>query len=143
MAAFHFELVSPERLLFSGSVEAVVVPGAEGAFTVLRDHAPVMSVLKAGVIEIDETQTKKQRLFVRGGFADVSAKGLTILAEQAIPVEELDAAKLDALVVEAIAGTGAVSKKEMGKVIAALKQRPEAGLIDFGAVSKLVQAKLA
>jgi F-type H+-transporting ATPase subunit epsilon len=101
MAAFHFELVSPERLLFSGSVEAVVVPGAEGAFTVLADHAPIMAVLKAGVIEVDETQTRKQRLFVRGGFADVSASGLTILAAQAIPVEELDAAKLDAQIQEA------------------------------------------
>jgi F-type H+-transporting ATPase subunit epsilon len=101
MAAFHFELVSPERLLFSGNVEAVVVPGAEGAFTVLKDHAPVMAVLKAGVIEVDETQTKKQRLFVRGGFADVSAAGLTILAEQAVPVEEFDAAKLDAQITDA------------------------------------------
>ena len=95
MAAFHFELVSPERLLFVGNVESVVVPGAEGAFTVLKDHAPVMAVMKPGIVEIDESQTKKQRLFVRGGFADVSAAGLTILAEQAIPVEELDAEKLD------------------------------------------------
>ncbi len=101
MAAFHFELVSPERLLFSGNVEAVVVPGAEGAFTVLHDHAPVMAVLKAGVIEVDETQTKKQRLFVRGGFADVSSSGLTILAAQAIPVEELDAARLDSQIQDA------------------------------------------
>ena len=96
MAAFHFELVSPERLLFSGSVEAVVVPGAEGEFTVLRDHAPVMTTLKPGIVEVDETSTKKSRLFVRGGFADVSGEGLTILAEQAIPVEELDAARIDA-----------------------------------------------
>ena len=96
MAAFHFELVSPERLLFSGNVEAVVVPGAEGAFTVLQNHAPVMTVLKPGIVEVDETASKKARLFVRGGFADVSPAGLTILAEQAIPVEELDAAKIDA-----------------------------------------------
>ena len=101
MAAFHFELVSPERLLFSGNVEAVVVPGAEGAFTVLKDHAPVMAILKAGIVEVDESQTKKQRLFVRGGFADVSSKGLTILAEQAIPVEDLNAAKLDAQISDA------------------------------------------
>ena len=101
MAAFHFELVSPERQLFSGSVEAVVVPGAEGAFTVLKDHAPIMAVLKAGLIEVDETQTKKQRLFVRGGFADVSSQGLTILAEQAIPLEELDAAKIDKQIADA------------------------------------------
>lgn len=95
MAAFHFELVSPERLLFAGDVEAVVVPGAEGAFTVLKDHAPVMSVLRPGIVEVDESASKKQRLFVRGGFADVSSHGLTILAEQAVPLEELDAAKID------------------------------------------------
>ena len=53
MASFNFELVSPERLLFSGSVEAVVVPGAEGEFTVLRDHAPVMTTLKPGIVEVD------------------------------------------------------------------------------------------
>ena len=87
MAAFHFELVSPERLLFSGNVEAVVVPGAEGAFTVLQNHAPVMTVLKPGIVEVDETASKKARLFVRGGFADVSPAGLTILAEQAIAGE--------------------------------------------------------
>ncbi len=95
MAAFHFELVSPERLLFAGDVESVVVPGAEGAFTVLKDHAPVMSVLRPGIVEVDESHTKKQRLFVRGGFADVSSHGLTILAELAIPLEDLDAAKID------------------------------------------------
>ena len=80
MATFHFELVSPERLLFSGNVEAVVVPGAEGEFTVLDNHAPVMSVLKPGIVQIGETSSKTSRLFVRGGFADISAKGLTILA---------------------------------------------------------------
>jgi F-type H+-transporting ATPase subunit epsilon len=95
MAAFHFELVSPERLMFSGAVEAVVVPGTEGEFTVLKDHAPMMSTLKPGIVEVDETASRKVRLFVRGGFADVSPAGLTILAEQAIPLEELDSAKLD------------------------------------------------
>jgi F-type H+-transporting ATPase subunit epsilon len=94
MATFHFELVSPEKLLFSGEVEAVVVPGVEGLFTVMKDHAPVMTVLKAGVVEIDETPSKKAKLFVRGGFADVANGGLTILAEQAKPLEELDAAVL-------------------------------------------------
>jgi F-type H+-transporting ATPase subunit epsilon len=101
MAAFHLELVSPERLLFAGDVDAVVVPGAEGAFTVLKDHAPVMAVLRPGIVEVEESQTKKQRLFVRGGFADVSSHGLTILAEQAIPLEELDAAKIDKQIADA------------------------------------------
>jgi F-type H+-transporting ATPase subunit epsilon len=94
MATFHFELVSPEKLLFSGEVEAVVVPGIEGQFTVMKDHAPVMTVLKAGIVEIDETATKKTRLFVRGGFADVANGGLTLLAEQASPLEQFDAARL-------------------------------------------------
>ena len=101
MAAFHLELVSPERLLFAGDVDAVVVPGAEGAFTVLKDHAPVMAVLRPGIVEVEESQTKKQRLFVRGGFSDVSSHGLTILAEQAIPLEELDAAKIDKQIADA------------------------------------------
>ncbi len=95
MAAFHFELVSPERLLFSGDVEAVVVPATEGQFTVLKDHAPTMATLKPGVVEVD-LASGKQRLFVRGGFADVSASGLRILAEQAVPLEELDAARIEA-----------------------------------------------
>jgi F-type H+-transporting ATPase subunit epsilon len=95
-APFPFELVSPEKLLFTGEVEAVVVPGTEGEFTVLKDHAPIMSVLKPGIVEIDAAAATKTRLFVRGGFADVSPKGLTILAEYAIPLEELDAAKIDA-----------------------------------------------
>jgi F-type H+-transporting ATPase subunit epsilon len=96
MATFHFELVSPEKLLFSGEVEAVVVPGIEGQFTVMKDHAPVMTVLKAGIVEIDETATKKTRLFVRGGFADVADGGLTLLAEQAAPLEQFDALRLAA-----------------------------------------------
>ena len=94
MATFHFELVSPEKLLFSGEVEAVVVPGIEGQFTVMKDHAPVMTVLKAGIVEIDETANKKSKLFVRGGFADVASGGLTLLAEYAAPLEQFDAAQL-------------------------------------------------
>ena len=95
MASFAFELVSPERLLFGGDVESVVVPGTEGEFTVLKDHAPLMSTLKPGVVTVTETGAKETRLFVRGGFADVAPTGLTILAESAVPVEQLDAAKLD------------------------------------------------
>jgi F-type H+-transporting ATPase subunit epsilon len=86
---FQFELVSPERLLMSEPVEQVVVPGSEGYFTVLKGHAPFMSTLKPGVIDVArEGQT--ERIFVRGGFADVNVSGLTILAEQAIPLAEVD-----------------------------------------------------
>jgi F-type H+-transporting ATPase subunit epsilon len=96
MAAFHFELVSPEKLLFSGDVESVVAPGAEGQFTVLKDHAPVMTTLKSGVVTVAGGDGKVEKLFVRGGFADVSASGFTILAETALPLSEIDVAKVDA-----------------------------------------------
>jgi F-type H+-transporting ATPase subunit epsilon len=91
MAAFQFELVSPEKLVFSGEVEAVVVPGTEGEFTVLKDHAPLMSTLKPGIVDIEQSTTQKMRFLVRGGFADVAPSGLTILAEHAIPLAEFDA----------------------------------------------------
>lgn len=90
MATFPFELVSPERVLFSGEATQVVVPAAEGEITVLQGHSPFMSALRAGVVTIDGGK----RLFVRGGFADVSASGLTLLAEKAVAVEDIDVEKL-------------------------------------------------
>ena len=94
MTAFHFELVSPEKLLFSGDVDSVVAPGADGQFTVLAHHAPVMTTLRPGVVTIGSS-AGSEKLFVRGGFADVSARGFTILAEQAIALKDIDVAKLD------------------------------------------------
>jgi F-type H+-transporting ATPase subunit epsilon len=88
----HFELVSPERLLNSAEVEMVVVPGEDGDFGVLAGHAPFMSTIRAGVIGIHAGGgAAPQRVFINGGFAEVNDKGLTILAEQAIPVAEIDA----------------------------------------------------
>ena len=92
---FQFDLVSPERLLFSEQVEQVVVPGSEGYFTVLKGHAPFMSTLRPGVLDVTRG-SGMERIFVRGGFADVSAEGLTILAERAIPLSEVDAATIAA-----------------------------------------------
>ena len=114
MAAFHFELVSPEKLLFSGPVEQVVVPGTEGEFTVLKDHAPTMATLRPGVVTVWEGPNSSQRLFVRGGFADISAKGLTILAEEAIRVEQLDAVRIE-LQIQNAAEDVADAKTEAGK----------------------------
>jgi F-type H+-transporting ATPase subunit epsilon len=91
----HFDLVSPERLLVSAEVESVVVPGAEGYFTVLAHHAPLISTLKPGLVEVTELSGAARKFFVRGGFADVRPTGLTLLADQAIPLEDLDAAALD------------------------------------------------
>lgn len=90
---FQFELVSPERLLMSEPVEQVVVPGSEGYFTVLKGHAPFMSTLRPGVVDVINGNSTL-RIFVRGGFADVNPVGLIILAEQAIPLDEVDPAML-------------------------------------------------
>ena len=90
MANFHFELVSPEKLLFSGEVAQVDVPGEEGEFGVLADHAPYVATLKPGVLTIYR-DSGAIRVVVRGGFAEVAPGGnLTVLAEQAVPVDELD-----------------------------------------------------
>lgn len=94
MATFTFELVSPERVLFSGPVEQVVVPGDDGDMTILANHAPVMTTLRSGIVAVSADKGAAKRLYVRGGFADVTASGLTILAETAIPVEEINAEKL-------------------------------------------------
>jgi F-type H+-transporting ATPase subunit epsilon len=92
---FPFELVSPDKVLFSGPAQAVVIPGYEGDFQVLADHAPTMSAVRPGVVAITDTNGHRVRVFVRGGFADVHPMGLAILAETAIPFESLDAAHLD------------------------------------------------
>ncbi len=91
--ALHFELVSPARLLFSGDVVSVQIPGAEGEMTILPGHAPVLSTLKPGVVSIQK-DGGTDKIFVRGGFAEVNAKGLTVLAETAIALADLDAQRL-------------------------------------------------
>lgn len=93
MATFPFELVSPERLVYSGAVTEVIVPGAEGEFGILAGHAPFVSTLKPGVLTI-KGDGAARKLFVRGGFAEANPQGLTVLAETAIPLAELPAEKL-------------------------------------------------
>jgi F-type H+-transporting ATPase subunit epsilon len=88
---FRFELVTPERMALSEDVAQVVVPGVEGEFTVLPGHAPVISALRPGVIEVALPDASKTRIFVKGGFAEVDAGHLTVLAERALAVEEMDA----------------------------------------------------
>lgn len=89
-----FDLVAPERLLLSEEVDMVVVPGSDGDFAVLAGHAPIMSTLRPGVLDIEAMGAGQRRVFVRGGFAEVTPAGLTILAEHAVPLDELDAAAL-------------------------------------------------
>jgi len=100
MATFHFDLVSPERMLFSGEVEQVDVPGSEGDFGVLAGHAPLVATIKPGILTIINGGNR-QRIIVFGGFAEVSRAGLTILADGAVAVEDVDAAAIAAQIKDA------------------------------------------
>lgn len=92
----QFELVSPERLLMSRAVDMVVVPGVEGDFGALPSHAPFISTLRPGVIAVYEGNQVTDRLFVAGGFAEVTPERCTVLAERAMPVAELSREAIDA-----------------------------------------------
>ncbi|MBT4905241.1 MAG: F0F1 ATP synthase subunit epsilon [Rhodospirillaceae bacterium] len=91
----QFELVSPEKLLLSDDVEMVVVPGVEGDFGVLPGHAPMISTVRPGVIHVFESGSVKSRIFVAGGFAEVTAERCTVLAEEAVPLDEIDRAGVE------------------------------------------------
>ena len=91
----HFDLVSPERLLLSEDVKMVTLPGAEGYFGVLAGHAPLLSALKPGVIEVRYEGDSATKLFVRGGFAEVDGEHVVVLAEEAIPLADFDVGALD------------------------------------------------
>jgi len=90
-----FELVSPERLLTSKPVDMVVVPGGDGDFGVLPGHAPLLSTVRAGVIVIYEGREVSDRIFVAGGFAEVTRERCTVLAEIAVPVSDIDSAQTE------------------------------------------------
>jgi len=87
----EFELVSPEKLLISEAVEMVVVPGSEGNFGALPNHAPMLSTVRPGVIDVYHNNEISSRIFVAGGFAEVTEERCTVLAEEAIPLGELTA----------------------------------------------------
>src|SRR5262245_47010010 len=89
MARFHFDLVSPAKLLFSGEVDQVDVPGAEGDFGVLAGHAPLIASLRPGILVI-YGDGGEQRVVGNGGFAEVNPEGLTVLADTAVPIDEFD-----------------------------------------------------
>lgn len=88
------EIVSPERLLVSEVVQSVTIPGSEGYFTVMFDHAPFMTTMRPGFITVTKDSGTAEIFFVRGGFVDVSTTGLTILAEESVPFTEFDHADL-------------------------------------------------
>jgi F-type H+-transporting ATPase subunit epsilon len=94
MATFHFDLVSPERILFSGQVNQVDVPGGDGDFGVLANHAPLVSTVRPGILVIYNERGEKLPVVINGGFAEVSPAGLTVLADMAVPRDEFDVAVL-------------------------------------------------
>ena len=133
------EIVSPERLVLSEVVTSVTVPGTEGYFTVMTDHAPFMTTLRPGFITVSGLNGRDEIFFVKGGFADVSAEGLTILAEQSAPFSEFDhadlAAQIKAAEAELAAAPGPDDKSYAQEVVSALLNLAiEAGQINGGHV---------
>ena len=102
------EIVSPERLVLSEQVRSVTVPGAEGYFTVLGDHAPLMSTLKPGFITVTDNANVAHVFYVRGGFVDVAPEALTILAEEARPVADFNRTEIEALIASGLTALEAV-----------------------------------
>ena len=96
----RFDLVSPERLLLSEDVEMVTLPGFEGDFGVLPGHAPVLCALRPGLIEVKGGSEAELRLFVRGGFAEVTSDKIVVLAEEAVALADFDVAALDQRIVD-------------------------------------------
>jgi F-type H+-transporting ATPase subunit epsilon len=99
MATFHFDLVSPEKLAFSGDVDQVDIPGVEGDFGVLAGHAPVVAAIRPGILTVT-TGSSHEKIIVLGGIAEVSEKGLTVLADVATSVAELDRTKFAETITE-------------------------------------------
>ncbi|OPY94676.1 F0F1 ATP synthase subunit epsilon [Bradyrhizobium sacchari] len=99
MATFHFDLVSPEKLAFSGEVDQVDIPGVEGDFGVLAGHAPVVAAIRPGILTIT-TAGRREKVIVLGGLAEVSDKGLTVLADVATSLDELDRAQFAETIAE-------------------------------------------
>lgn len=95
-----FDLVSPERLLLSCTADMVTVPGAEGYMGVMAGHSPLVSTLRAGMIDV-AVDGKDDRYFIRGGFAEISPAKITVLAEEALPMTEMDLAVLDQRIADA------------------------------------------
>jgi F-type H+-transporting ATPase subunit epsilon len=114
-----FELVSPERLVLSEDVDMVVVPGSEGDFGVLAGHSPVVSTLRFGTIEVHDNGAVKDRIFVAGGFAEVTPDGVTVLAEDAARLTEIDKAAVSSEIETLRAKLGAATTDDERQPIAA------------------------
>jgi F-type H+-transporting ATPase subunit epsilon len=106
------EIVSPERLVVSEQARAVTVPGTDGYFTVMGEHAPLMTTLRPGFISVTDLGNVAHVFYVRGGFADVAPGGLTILAEEARPVADFDRTEIEALIASGMSALEAARTAE-------------------------------
>jgi F-type H+-transporting ATPase subunit epsilon len=115
----QFDLVAPERRLASLKATEVQIPGADGDLTAMEGHTPTITTLRPGVLRVVGADGTKA-FVVTGGFAEIAATSVTVLAEQAVPLEELTAAKLDALIADATSGVVGADKDSADKVLADL-----------------------
>jgi F-type H+-transporting ATPase subunit epsilon len=118
----QFELVSPEKLLLSEAVEMVVVPGGEGNFGVLPGHALLISTVRPGVIDVYENNAVTERMFVSGGFAEVTPERCTVLADEVVPLSSLDRADIEQQV-KVLESTAASLKDQMARLQGAERDR--------------------
>ena len=119
MATFHFDLVSPEKLAFSGEVDQVDIPGVEGDFGVLAGHAPVIAAIRPGILTVF-VGGAQEKIIVTGGVAEVSERGLTVLADVARTLEELDRTRLADVIAEMEAKLAEKEGDELDRAVARL-----------------------
>jgi F-type H+-transporting ATPase subunit epsilon len=139
---FLFELVSPERLIVSEPVDMVVVPGAEGNFGVLKGHSLLISTVRPGVIDVYEGAAVTDRIFVAGGFAEVTPERCTVLADEAVAVKDLDAVAIEANL-RVLEGTEANLRDQVSRASGADKEAAAAELRSVERNLAVAQAKLA
>ena len=137
----QFELVSPERLLLSEMVEMVVIPGTEGNFGVLPGHAPLISTIRPGMIEVFEGRTVVRRLFVVGGIAEVTPERCTVLADAAMPPEHLDRGAIEAEL-QIVEGNLPSLRERVGRAAGTERERLVAELHALEHDQRVAQAKL-
>ena len=118
--ALQLEIVSPEKLLLSKAVEMVTIPAAEGEMGVLENHAPMLVLLRGGVITLTENGQATDRLFVAGGFAEVTPERCTVLANEAVPVGELNRAAAETRLAEANTAFDAMDRMDPAAVDAVM-----------------------
>jgi F-type H+-transporting ATPase subunit epsilon len=137
----QFELVTPEQLLVSRDVDMVVVPGTEGNFGVLPGHAPLISTIRPGTIDIYQGNTIAERIFVAGGLAEVTPERCTVLADEAVPPASLDRAELEAEL-QTIDGNMPMLRDQIGRATGTDREHLSAELRQLERQFAVASAKL-